>query len=146
MKDKKGVKKLLWSMPQEIALVKKLTLSLEQFGDLIAMSLVEAIGSLKVHEMRLSERDGREEDQTLLTRAMNKFKKTKPEEGQSSHGRGRGRGQGRGRSQSSDGQKQDGQRKPFDKSKVRCYNCQEFGHFADKCKNEKKPRVNVRII
>ena len=65
-----------------------------------------------------------EEDQTLLTRAMNKFKKTKPEEGQSSRGKGRGRGQGKCRSQSSDEQKQDGQRKPFDKSKVRCYNCQ----------------------
>ena len=74
---------------------------------------------------------------------MNKVKKTKQEDGQTLRGRGRcrGRDQGRGKSQSSDEQKQEGQRKPFDKSKVRCYNCQEFGHFADECKNEKKPRV-----
>ena len=59
-----------------------LTLSLEQFGDLDSMSLVEAIESLKVHELRLSERDSREEEQTLLSRAMSKFKKTKQEDGQ----------------------------------------------------------------
>ena len=109
------------------------------------MTLVEAIGSLKVHEMRLSKRDAREEEHALLSKAMNKFKKTKQEDGQTSCGRGRcrgrGRDQGRGKSQSSDEQKQEGQRKPFDKSNVRCYDCQEFGHFSDECKNEKKPRV-----
>ena len=124
-----------------------LTISLEQFGELDTISLVEAIGSLKVHEMRFSERDASEEEHALLSRAMSKFNKTKQEDGQTSRGRGRGRGrgsvrdQGRGKSQSSDEQKQEGPKKPFDKSKVRCYNCQEFTHFADECKNEKKLRV-----
>ena len=138
--DKEVVKKLLRSMPPRYD---SLTLSLEQFGDLDSMSLVEAIRSLKVHEMRLSERDAREEEQALLSRALNKFKNSKHEDGQMSRGRGRGRGrdQGRGKSQSSDDQKQEGSRKPFDKSKVQCYNCQDFDHFADECKNEKKPRV-----
>ena len=54
-------------------------------------------GSLKVHEMRMFERDSREEEQTLLFRAMSKFKKTKQEDGQTSRGRGKGRGRGRGR-------------------------------------------------
>ena len=76
------------------------------------MSLVEAIGSLKVHEMRLSKRDAREEEQALLSRAMKKFKKSKQEDGQTSRGhiRGRGRDQGRGKSQSSDDHKQEGSR------------------------------------
>ena len=108
---------------------------------------MEAIGSLKVHEMRLSERDARDEEHALLSRAMNKFKKSNQEDGQTSRGRDRGRGRGRGRdqgirkSQPTDEQKQEGSRKPFDKSKVRCYNCQEFNHFANEYKNEKKPRV-----
>ena len=148
--DKEAVKKLLWSMPPRYD---SLMLSLEQFGDLDTMSLVEAIGSLKVHEMRLSERDAREEEQALLSRAMSKFKKTKQEDGQTSHGRGRGSGRGRGRGrdqgkgkfQSSDDKKQEGSRKPFDNSKVQCYNCQEFGHFTDECKNEKKPRVREKL-
>ena len=89
--DKEAVKKLLWSMPLRYD---SLALSLEQFGDLDTMSLVEAIGSLKVHGMRLSERDAREEEQALLSCAMSKFKKTKQEDGQTSRRRGRGRGRG----------------------------------------------------
>ena len=88
IEDKEAVKKLLWSMPLRYD---SLTLSLEQFGDLDIMSLVEAIGSLKVHEMRLSDRDVREEENALLTWAMNKFKKMKQEEVQSSRKRGTGR-------------------------------------------------------
>ena len=53
MDDKEEVKKLLRSMPPRYD---SLTQSLEQFGDLDTMSLGEAIGSLKVHEMRFSER------------------------------------------------------------------------------------------
>ena len=68
--DKDAVKKLLRSMPPRYD---SLTLSLEQFGDLDLMSLVEAIGSLKVHEMRLSERDLRDEEQDLLSSALSKF-------------------------------------------------------------------------
>ena len=29
---------------------------------------------------------------------------------------------------------------------MRCYNCQEFRHFVDECKNEKKPRVREEIV
>ena len=149
--DKEAVKKLLRSMPPRYD---SLTLSLEKFGDLDTMSLVEAIGSLKVHEMRLSERDAREEEHALLSRVMSKFKKSRQEEGQTSRerergrerGRGRGRDLGRGKSQPNEEQKQEGTRKPFDKSKVRCYNCQEFGHFANECKNEKKPRVREETV
>ena len=79
--DKDAVKKLLRSMPPRYDSV---TLSLEQFDDLDSTSFVEAIGSLKVHEMRLSERDLREEEEALLSRAMSKFKKPKQDDGQTS--------------------------------------------------------------
>ncbi|XP_078443602.1 uncharacterized protein LOC144713017 isoform X2 [Wolffia australiana] len=92
IQDREAVRKLFRSMPPRYD---SLTLTLEQFGDMDTMSLVEAIGSLKIHEMRLAERDAREEEQALLTRALNHMKKNKPAEGQSSRGRGRGRGRGR---------------------------------------------------
>ena len=76
--DRDAVKKLLQWMPPRYD---SLTLSLEQFGDLDSMSLVEAISSLKVHEMRLSERDLRDEEEALLSRALSKFKKPKQDEG-----------------------------------------------------------------
>ena len=138
--DREAVKKLLRSMPLRYD---PLTLSLEQFGDLDSMSLVEAIGSLKVHEMRLSERDLRDEEQALLSRGLSKFKKPKQDEGQTSRGRGRGRSRGRGRDQGrgktqvSDDEKQENPRKPFDKSKVQCYNCQGFGHLLMSVKTRK---------
>ena len=52
-----------------------LTLSLEQFGSLDKMNLDEVVGSLKVHEQRLKDRESREEDQSLLLRALGKVKK-----------------------------------------------------------------------
>ena len=39
------------------------------------MTLYEVIGSLKVHELRLKERDSREEEQALLFQALGKVKK-----------------------------------------------------------------------
>ena len=32
------------------------------------------------------------------------------------------------------------EKKPFDKSKIKCYNCQKMGHFADECHAEKKKK------
>ena len=39
------------------------------------MRLEEAFGQLKVHELRLQERNSRNEEQTLLSRDFNKFNK-----------------------------------------------------------------------
>ncbi|CAA6658084.1 unnamed protein product [Spirodela intermedia] len=47
-----------------------LTLSMEQYTDLDKISLDEVIGSLTVHELQLKERESREEEQTLLARAL----------------------------------------------------------------------------
>ena len=139
--------KLLRSMPVKYD---SLTFSLEQFGNMRGLSVDEVIGSLRVHEQRLQERDSREEEQVLLARAYNQSKKT--DRGSSSRGRGRGtsrgRGRGRGRGRFSKNDKEEEERKPFDKSKVKCYNCQKMGHFADECysdtkKKGKEEKVNI---
>src|ERR1043165_2704977 len=33
-------------------------------------------------------------------------------------------------------------RKPIDKSQIRCYRCQQYGHFAKECTNEKQESFN----
>ncbi|XP_078445049.1 uncharacterized protein LOC144714229 [Wolffia australiana] len=127
-----------------------LTLSLEQYGDLDKISLDEVIGSLTVHELRLKERETREEEQALLVKSMNKMKMMN--EGASSsrgggrnhnHGRGRGRGRSRGRASAHEEYRES---KPFDKSGIQCYNCQRYGHFAYECRSRKKERGDRAFV
>ena len=137
LEEKEAVAKLLRSMPVKYD---SLTFSLEQFGNMRGLSVDEVIGSLRVHEQRLQERDSREEEKVLLARAYNQSKKT--DRGSSSRGRGtsRGRGRGRGRGRSSKNDKEEEERKSFDKSTIKCYNCQKMGHFADECYSDTKKK------
>ncbi|XP_078429382.1 uncharacterized protein LOC144701449 [Wolffia australiana] len=56
-----------------------LTLHLEQFGNFNTMTMEEVVGFLKVHEIRLNERESREEEQALLMQAKARTKKDDPE-------------------------------------------------------------------
>ena len=93
MEEKEVVRRFLRATPAEFD---ALTLSLEQYGELDKVSLDEVIGSLTVYELRLKERETREEEQILLAKAMGKTNISNEEES-SSRGRGRHRGRGRGR-------------------------------------------------
>ena len=94
------------------------------------LSVDVVIGSLRVHEQRLQEKDSREEEQVLLARAFNQSKK----------GSSRGRGRGCRRGRFSKNEKDEEERKPFDKSKIKCYNCQKMGHFSDECYSDTKKK------
>ena len=141
MEEKEVVRRFLRAMPAKFD---ALTLSLEQYGELDKMSLDEVIGSLTIHELRLKERESREEEQVLLAKAMSTTKLSNKEESSSRNrgrqcgrGRGRGRGLSRGRNQWTEEEKD---KKPFDKSVIQCYNCQKYGHFVYECRSAKKPR------
>ena len=71
MEEKEVVRRFLRATPAKFD---ALTLSLEQYGELDKVSLDEVIGSLTVHELRLKERETREEEQILLAKAMGKVK------------------------------------------------------------------------
>ena len=71
--DKYGViSRLLRSVRKEFD---ALILLLEQTSDLKSMRLEEAFGQLKLHELRLQERNSRDEEQALLYRVFNRCKK-----------------------------------------------------------------------
>ena len=145
LEEKEAVAKLLRSMPVKYD---SLNFSLEQFGNMRGLSVDEVIGSLRVHEQRLQERDSREEEQVLLAQAFNQSKKG--DRGSSSRGRGRGlsrgRGRGRGRGRFSKNDKDEEEKKLFEKSKIKCYNCQKMGHFADECYSDTKKKGKRKML
>ncbi|KAI3522492.1 hypothetical protein L1887_00319 [Cichorium endivia] len=149
------VKKLLRAVPSKFL---QIASTLEQFGDLDKMTVEEVIGRLKAHEERMKGRDESDDRKLLLTHQewteRNKKKsdgdsKSKTNRGGSGGSRGRGRGRGRnnggrgGRGRGGSHHQREGNNGASgsqDKSKVQCYNCQEFGHYAAECKNPRKER------
>ena len=83
LEEKEVMAKLLRSM---LLKYDSLTFSLEQFGNMRGLSVDEVIGSLRVHEQRLQERESREQEQVLLAQAVNQSKKS--DRGSFSRGRG----------------------------------------------------------
>ncbi|XP_020266086.1 uncharacterized protein LOC109841535 [Asparagus officinalis] len=53
-------------------------------------------------------------------------------------GRGCGRNYGRGHNRGGRGNDSNYRERRFDKTKVKCYNCQNFGHFASECRTKEK--------
>jgi hypothetical protein len=101
--------------------------AIEQFCDLKTMTMEEVIGRLKAHEERLRGSRDVDEEHLLLTRAE---WKARHEAENSSQGRGRGgRGGGRGRA--------------CGKSKMKFYNCPNFGHYAYECLEKKRKGISV---
>ena len=66
------VPRLLRSVPTDFD---ALILLLQQTSDLKTMRLEEAFGQLKVHELRLQARNSRDEEQALLYKVFNRYKK-----------------------------------------------------------------------
>ena len=81
------------------------------------MTMEEMIGRLKVHEERLRSYEEKEENGLLLTRSE-WVSRTKKNGGNSGDSRGRGR----------------------DKSKVKCFNCDVYGHYASECQKPRRDR------
>ena len=66
------VSRLLRSVPKYFD---ALIILLEQTSDLKTMRLEEAFGQIKEHELRIQERNSRDEEQALLYWVFNRYKK-----------------------------------------------------------------------
>ena len=95
------------------------------------MRLEEAFGQLKVQE-----RKSRDVEQALLSRAFSMSKKDKKRSSSSVRGQGK-KGKGKHCVGDANGEKK---KKQFEKSKVKYYNCQKLGHFADESELPKKDK------
>ncbi|KAE8689063.1 hypothetical protein F3Y22_tig00110944pilonHSYRG00016 [Hibiscus syriacus] len=150
--DSEVIEKLFNAVPDKFL---QIIGTIEQFGDIEMMSVSEAIGRLRTFEEGLKGRMHSKSsgEQLLLTQAEweARIPKAKRDEGSCSnkrggrHGRGRGRGRGNGGGRGN-GERKNEDQKPrnFDKSKVKCFNCNEYGHFAKECpKPNRREKANL---
>lgn len=142
--DKKLVRKLLGSVPDKYI---QIVAAIEQFADLNTMPFQEAVGRLKAFEERIKKpvEEGDMYNKLLFTKVDGK---EKVKDHRCEHcgcgssiresfrrDRGGGRVPGKGK---------DGERAQRDKSHIRCYKCNELGHFINECpKWEKKEEANL---
>nr|ABB47537.2 retrotransposon protein, putative, unclassified [Oryza sativa Japonica Group] len=154
------VKKLFDTVPEKFV---SLVAGIEQFYDVDTMPFEEAVGRLKAYEEWMWKKKATAggvtaDGQVLLTQGEweARFKKgggetsspqkNKPSGEGANHGqaeRGRGRGRGRGGTQRSGGGSSGGGR---DKSHIKCFNCEEFGHYSTQCPHPKKKKAEAHLV
>jgi len=148
--DAAMVKKLFDTVPERFLSV---VAGIEQFYDLKELLFEEAVGRLKAFEERVQRGAGGSgaktdsKGQLLLTHAEWEARQSKVGGEASGRGRlpdgggrgpgGRGRGRGRGRGGRGDAPGRDSAAKK-NKEHIQCFNCKDYGHYANRCPKEKK--------
>lgn len=127
MQESYVVKKLLRAMPSRFF---QITSTMEQFGDLKTMTVEEAIGSLKAHEERVRGKNEVQEGKLMLT--AEEWLKRENLEGKLLFTKEEWLRRNK------IGDAQSSSVKVKDKSRIRCFACGTYGHFAADFRRSKR--------
>ena len=120
LQDVRVVEKILRSLTERFDYV---VAAIEEGQDISTMTLERLMGSLCSHEQRMNQKSvSSYPEQALQSRIAPSNR------GSYQGGRGRGGGQGRGGNSNFTGKF-----KTRDKSKVKCFKCNKFGHYKSEC-------------
>ncbi|XP_074377318.1 uncharacterized protein LOC141718838 [Apium graveolens] len=151
------VRKILRAVPDKFL---QIALNIEQFADMKTLTVEEVVGCLKAHEERMKGKSESTNGQLLLTQeewAKRSNKNGPPTThiqrqrgGFGGHGRGRHGPQHHGGGRRNFQQYQNkneganrGYNNTRDRSTVKCFNCQVYGHYAQECRKPKKEKEKV---
>lgn len=146
MEESYVVKKLLRAVPSKFL---QIASTIEQFGNLEEMTVEETIGRLKAHEERVRG-TGSDTNSGQLLLTQEEWQKRNSGRN-SERGRGRGSFRGRGAHQhrggvggrGNQGKTDDNSRSKTagrDRSKLKCFNYNAYGHFAAECRRPKREK------
>ncbi|XP_035838839.1 uncharacterized protein LOC110887517 [Helianthus annuus] len=151
------VRKLLNGVPDKFT---QIVASMEQYSDLEAMTLEEAVGRLKTYEERLklkkkeSPVNNREEllyagyGQHVENHGRGRFHPSRGRERGNYQHRGEGHtsyeSEGTDKPQSDDNKHETPTMR--DKSKITCYRCEKLGHYAYECPTKKTKESETLLV
>jgi hypothetical protein len=119
-----------------------IVVAIEESKDLTTLSKDELQSSLEAHEQRMDERSADKAKAEIALQARLHEKNKRPKGKWTSKNKknfgGKDPQNSKGEGSSKDGNQS--AHKPFDKSSVKCYNCQKLGHFAKECRSKRKEK------
>ncbi|GKB85160.1 pol polyprotein [Tanacetum coccineum] len=144
MLEHKMVKKFLISLLRRVV---HIVAALEQVLDLKTTGFEDVVGQLKAYEEIVKEEDKANDAQENLLYAMTEYSNGNNDSskgrGRDSNSRGCGQGNGRGNTQNhgqcdysknhKDNEQKGKQHEKSDLSHIKCYRCDEYGHFVSRC-------------
>ncbi|KAK2388316.1 hypothetical protein QL285_062010 [Trifolium repens] len=138
LSEQETVEKVLRTLTSKF---EHIVVTIEETKDLSEIKIEDLQSTLEAHELKHGERShGKEDEQALFS----KFKKYQSEkkkwQNKKDSKKSKENAETVPESSSGGGGKQKDKSKKKDKSKIQCYNCDKYGHYANECKNPKKKK------